>query len=56
MVLLGLMVGYAVSAVVMVLVGTTQPAAGPAAPVTFLALAAGLMGLAVLGRRRQLRR
>jgi hypothetical protein len=37
-------------------VGTTQPAAGPGVPATFLALAAGLMGLAVLGRRRQLRR
>ena len=37
-------------------VGSTQPAAGPGPPVTFLALTAGLMGLAVLGRRRQLRR
>jgi hypothetical protein len=37
-------------------VGTTQPAAGPGAPIIFLALAAGLMGLAILGRRRQLRR
>ena len=37
-------------------VGTTQPAAGPGAPIAFLVLAAGLMSLAVLGRRRQLRR
>jgi hypothetical protein len=37
-------------------VGSTQPAAGPGAPMTFLALAAGLMSLAMLGRRRQLRR
>ena len=37
-------------------VGTTQPTSGPAAPIAFLALAAGLMCLAVLGRRRQLRR
>ncbi len=37
-------------------VGTTQPAAGPGAPIAFLMVAAGLMGLAVLGRRRQLAR
>jgi hypothetical protein len=37
-------------------VGTTQPAAGPGATATFVALAVGLMGFAVLGRRRQLRR
>ena len=36
-------------------VGSTQPGAGPAAPLTFAAAAAVLLALAVLGRRRQVR-
>jgi hypothetical protein len=37
-------------------VGATQPAAGPGAPILFTVAAAALMSLALLGRRRQLRR
>jgi hypothetical protein len=36
-------------------VGSTQPGAGPSAPLTFAAAATVLLALAVLGRRRQVR-
>lgn len=37
-------------------VGSTQPAAGPGAPIAFAVAALGLMAFAVMGRRRQLAR